>query len=513
MRISARAGLIMVKKTLDALVGIVVPVLLVRLITKDEVADFKQVMLIGTMAVSICNLGFAESVFFFLPAASPEERKRRTAQIGYILLILGSIAGAAVFLLAEPIARLFHNADLVQPIRLFALFPILDLLQQMLTSSLIAIDEATRAIAVGLVSTMAYGSVIVITFALGCPLMEVLGYSLMVKSAFVLILVFMSLRRPGLILERPAWALWLEIAAYTVPIGMSYNIGLLARRLDQFLISSYFSPGRYAEYSMGALEIPLLGMLTASVSTALMPNLVVLFKEGRVAEMAGLYRAGVRRVSLIILPAFVILLVISHELILTMFGPDYSWAWYPFVVYLFIIPIRVGFYDTVLRATGQTAMLFVGPLIALGFSVGLGLGLMELGRLWYGEDSVFSFVGPAIGAAAASFAASFYFIHLIRRSLRKADFHGSFLPVREYFAILAVSAAAGLVGYGVLLWLRTLPLLSWHPPIQRMVIVSVVILLVFLVLGRLFRVIADQDMQSLKAILRRFGIGRDAPPL
>jgi O-antigen/teichoic acid export membrane protein len=504
----------MIKKTLDALVGFVLPVILVRLITKNVVADFGQVQLLGTTAVSFCNLGFAESVFFFLPAASPEDRKRRTAQIGYILLILGSIAGVVVFFLADPIARSFKNADLAPLIRLFAIFPILDLLQQMLTSALIAIDDAARAIAVGLVSTIAYGAVIVVTFALGCPLMVVLSYSLLVKAIFLLVLLFLALNRPGLILERPSWALWLEIAAYTVPIGLSYNIGLLARRLDQFLISGYFPPDRYAEYFIGAKEIPLLGMLTVSVSTALMPNLVALFKDGRVDEMAGVYRASVRRVSLVILPAFVILLVISQEFILTMYGPKYSWAWYPFVVYLFILPIRVGFYDTVLRATGQTAMLFIGPLIALVLSVGVGVGLMELGRHWYGEDSVFSFVGPAIGAVLASFAASFYFIHLIRRSLRKADFHGSFLPIREYFAILAVSAVAGLVGYGLLLWLRTLPWLDWPPQFRRiamMAVVAVVILLVFVVLGRRFRVIADQDVASVKVLLRRFGLGRDTP--
>ena len=175
----------------------------------------------------------------------------------------------------------------------------------------------------------------------------------------------------------------------------------------------FFKPEEYAVYSCGAIQLPVVDLITASLTAAMMPRLVTLAGEGRLADALYTWQEGARKASLVIFPCFAFFLVCGYDFMVALFGQDYALASWPFRVYLCTLPVRVAVYAAVLRAVGQTKVIAIGAVLALVTNAVASTALILLGR-----GSLMSFIGPTIGTVLATWVS---WVYLLRQIMRVTD--------------------------------------------------------------------------------------------
>jgi O-antigen/teichoic acid export membrane protein len=152
---------------------------------------------------------------------------------------------------------------------------------------------------------------------------------------------------------------------FSVPLGLATLTGTVSAYLDQIMVAASSAPAVFAVYVNGAIEIPLIGMVTGSVTPVLLVDYVRLYKESKLSEIIALIHRAMVKCALILFPAMVFLMCMAPELMRAMFGPSYEASAIPFRIYLLMLPVRILNFGAVLQATNQSRRILFSALIAL----------------------------------------------------------------------------------------------------------------------------------------------------
>ncbi len=410
MRIRSRSIIIMVSRNLRQASTIALGIVLVRLVSKEVVGTYNQVFLVYTLLAGLLSLQIENSLYYFIPKLRRDQRGVLLAQTFLTSLTTAAIIGATMFFAAVPIARLFHNPTLAPLIRVFSVYPFFERLIILIPAFMISLDKPIRAGAYSLAEGLGRTAVVIIAILLGQTLMTVLWLVVLVE-AIVSLLGCLDMVR----LSLPSkWALDLKLILnqwqFTWPLWATTIVGMINIRFDKLLISSFFNPSEFAVYNYGAIELPIVATVTASVSAAMMPDLVTLVDQGKKLEALSIWQEGARKCSLLIFPCFAFFIFTAQDFIVLLFGQAYRMAAWPFSVYLCMLPIRVTVYATMFRAMGRTKPIAVSAVLAFVLNVIISVSLMLIGR-----GSLLSFVGPSIGTTCATLGSVWFLLWQLSR--------------------------------------------------------------------------------------------------
>ncbi|MBD3236424.1 MAG: oligosaccharide flippase family protein [Candidatus Eisenbacteria bacterium] len=433
-KLTTQAGGVSLGRGVAALAGLATAMVLSRWLSPDDYGTYRQIWLVFFTLAPIFELGIPPSVSFFVPQLPRENLKRYFVQNGLALLVSGSLVALALLTLAEPLARLFGNPALITALRAFALFPALTLPFHMTENALVALGRAGRAGLVSGTAALLQSAVILLAFFSGASLERVFFYvSLWALLRWLCVTagLFYGLRGQSLRWDRRELGrqLW-----FALPMGAAAMVGLLSRQVDKLIVSANFPPERYAIYANGSYDIPLINVLTLSVTAVLVPALVRANAAGDTAEIRRLWHGAARRMAWLFFPAFCFLFVAARPLMVFLFSPAYAESAGPFRVLLFLLPLRILFHGGFLRALGRTRPIFYASAGSLLISIVLALLLVRVRPL--------GFLGPAMGSVAGAYGSVLVAIHVVSRHLgwRWRDY----FPWRTLGGIMAVAIAAAL---------------------------------------------------------------------
>lgn len=405
MRIRTRSIIIALSRGVTQATTIILAIILVRMISKETLGTYRQVSLVYMTLVGVLTLQLDNSLYYFLPKLGPELRRTLLGQTLTATLLLAAVVAVVMFVSAGPIARMMNNPGLAPLLRIFALFPLANRLFELIPAFMISLDRPVRAGVYTLVRSVAQMGGVVLAFAWGYQLPTVIWLLVLVEAAVVIVGCADMVQLSPLGGWRFRRELIIEQLHYSWPLLAMGIVGTLNMQFGKLLISGFFDPEVYAIYSCGAVEIPVIALVTASVSAALMPNLVTLCKDGNRLAALQLWQEATRKCSLLIFPSFAFLVFVSSDFIVLLFGPEYARAAWPFGIYLAALPIRVAVYATLFRAVGKTKPIAVAALIGLVVNV-----LLSTALVWGGRGSLLSFIGPAIGTVGSFFAIVAYMV-------------------------------------------------------------------------------------------------------
>ncbi len=486
--------MLVVGNVLATLADIVVPLVVVRLAVKDQVASLAGLMLVyNTLALLLLG-GFHQTVTFFLPGRAREERRAIAEKIARVLRALGGVGALALVGIGAVGSDVLEavgwvdggEATDLRPLMFLALFPVGDLPGRILPNLMVVERRPRWAAAYGVLRSLGISVATLIPFAMGADV-AVVAAALSGFAAVQLGFVAWVFRRCYRGCPSVASPVSLRaLVRFGVPLGATDMVSALNSRFDRLLILTHFPASFNAIYHAGAWQIPVVTRLPYLVATALAPSMVEAFKAGRASEALQMWRESIGKVSLLVVPITSVFFVGAEEFIELAFTAEYLGAVGVFRWYTLLSVVRVAAFGTVIVAAGRPGYVLQSALFTFASNVVLSVPL-----LW-----LVGFEGPAMGTALAFVPMAVFYCSRIARaagvSLRQV------FPLRRYVRVLLVAA----VGVALAWVFKTSSAAS---PALRLLGVALIVLGSFAVLGTLSRTVTRADWAFVRGRLRRRG--------
>lgn len=403
MALGKNAFSLFISNGLHAASHVVILVICSRLLTEYEYGSYRQFFTIYEIAVPLLGLGLSQSIFYFFARTS--SRRNVITQVFYILLITGLVFTILILCFGKFFAiNVFHSEILSECLLLIVPFTVFSLIVPVLSAVYV---DAGRSKILAL-----YSSAYVFLLACSASLVAyytrdvffVVSFRAVAVLAFVLIL-YGTIRRNRYLDEKLNLGNSVEVFSaadilkYSVPLGLASAAGMLSQQVDKIIVSTATNPETFAIYINGAMEIPLISILTGALATASMSELSRKVKAGSLNDALDIFKSIASLSSVILLPALVYFFICADIFMVFLFGDRYSDSANPFRIYLLLIPARLVFFGPVLIAFGKTKTVLFRSILELILTAALGAALVL----------VFGYLGVAIAIVMVTYFWSVYF--------------------------------------------------------------------------------------------------------
>ncbi len=431
---TVKAGILASGTFLTTCVRLISAAILSRVLSMYDYATYRQTLLVYAFISPLLMLGLPQALYYFLPG---ENKRPRSLLMGNVLLLSFMAGLFTLFLLFggnRLLAWRFNNPNIARTLLILAPYPLFMLPASGLSACLIARNRVKQVAVYNVLSRLFMLSV-VLTAVLICrtPAAAIVGT--VVGAGMVLVpalkLMFAACNVGSLLPSTNG--MWSQLK-YAVPLGLAGIIGTISKSLDKIIVSSMCSPEQSAVYINGAIEIPLIGVLTGSVMAILIPDLVKMYKAAQYGELRVLWHRAMVKCSLLILPIMVFLLVMAPEVIRLLFSDRYVESVHPFRVYLLALPVRITQFGAIFMATRRNKLIVYRAMTGLILNMFLSIILIRF----------LGYIGAAISTVLIVYLWTVpYNLFFISRILT-INFR-SIIPVSILTKVLIVSIGSGAV--------------------------------------------------------------------
>jgi O-antigen/teichoic acid export membrane protein len=373
---------------LGALVALVALAVLARVLSVRDYATYRQTFLAYQFAAPLLSLGLPAALYYFLPGADKRPRGVLFDNLA-ALTVMGCVF--AVFLLAggnRLLAWRFQNPDLAEPLQWMAAYALFALPAGAISACLTVQNRVVQLSVFHVVSrTLTLAAIVVVVLLWPSPFTAVKA-NVACEGLVLAFALWMMIRSVPRGAARVSLQGMYAMARYAAPLGLASMFGTLTIQLDKMIVASLCRPEDFAVYANGAVEIPLLGIITGSIATVILVEMRAAVAKGDYEEALRLFRLAAAKSACILLPTMCFLFVFAEDVVTVLFSSKYAQSVLPFRLYLLILPVRTAFYGPALMALGQTSTVLVRSVLDLCVNLVLCVFLV---RQW-----------GAIGAAVAT---------------------------------------------------------------------------------------------------------------
>jgi O-antigen/teichoic acid export membrane protein len=274
-----------------------------------------------------------------------------------------------------------------------------------------------------------------------------------------------------------------RLLGYGIPLALTGAVGILGGQLDRIVVTSNFSPADYSVYAIGAAQVPLLYLVRQPVNNVLIRALSARFEADDLSGAARLWRESMRKLSLVVMPAFVYSVIMAPDLIRVLYGSGWGASVEIFRIYQTLLLTQITTWGLIPMAAGRTRENVWGAVILLVLNGGIAYALI----------GPFGLTGAAVATPLATLGAIAYFLLRIR-----AVFN---LPIRKlgpWTDITLNLLCSGVAGVPLLAFVL-LP----GPAVLRLGISGLAFLVSYVFVMRVTKRITDEDWLRLRSALGR----------
>lgn len=369
----------------------VLPLLIVRNLAQESVGVYREAFLVITNLTIILPLGISMSAYYFLA----RETTRRGAAIVNILLfnlIVGGLGCLFLFLFPQSIGSIFRSEELTRLAPLIGVVIWVWVFSTFLETVAIANQEARMAtifiIAAQFTKTLLMGSAV-----LAFSTVESFIYAAIVQGVLqtFILLLYLRSRFPGFWREFDP-RFFREQVVYAVPFGLAGILWIAQNDIHNYFVGYKFSSAEFAIYAYGCFEVPLISMLSESVTSVLIPRMNKLQQQGDRDEMIRLTARAMQKLAFFYFPIYVFLMITARTFIITLFTKEYEASASVFVVNLTLLPFSILITDPIVRSYKELGRYFLATRICV---LTLSVSVLYLGLGYFGLREM---ITVAVGA-------------------------------------------------------------------------------------------------------------------
>lgn len=391
--LSRQAGVVILGRALAFGFAFAVPVVLVRIVSKEDYGIYRESLFVFSTAVPILQFGLTQSLFYFFPRREGERAALVSQTLG-LLAVIGFVFAVALVLARGLVADYFGQPALAAHMLWVGPFTALMVVSSTI-EVLTIVEQNVRLTFWVIMGSEGLRSLLVIVAGLWTRDVGVMLAGLTLFSFARTIFLCVHCRAERLWdWRRVNLPLLKEQLAYSVPFGLAGTVVTILASVDRFYVSRCFNSEAFAVYSVGCFQLPIVTVVFTSATSVLLGRMAELQKQGRLAEMLALWRSATRKMSLISIPVTVVFAVLANEFVLGLFTPQYADATPIFIAFLLLIPRQAVPYGAVTRAFGLTRFILYVCLVALGIAVVISYILVKIVPL--------GLLGPAIAVVVGN---------------------------------------------------------------------------------------------------------------
>lgn len=439
--LTEKTGVVVFARIITTVIDLAIVIATIQILSKTDFAIIGYLLMIHEVSRNLATLGFPESVFYFFEKISGSARRAFAIQTTLILCVTSLAAGLVILAISIYAPYLLSGWELSNAEQVSRLLPFMALLAVLeiptwpVTNILLALDKQKQSAWYEMSTSLLTFGMLVIPLWLGFGL-EIAIYSLTGYGfiRFIGSWIWMWLVLPPGKRTDAEVSLRKQIH-FSVPLGFSSLVSKMNRYADKFIVSLMLPAAAYAEYTIGAQEVPVIRVIPFAVGSVLISRYVSLQIKEKKEELLELWYKGIEKVSLIVIPLTVLSIIAASDLIAIIAesdGTEYRNAVLPFQIYNLIILLRITHYGSILQAFGDTRGVFYLSVNLFTANIILTIPM----TLWFG----------IVGTAAATFIANFYnwWITLNRIGTHMDLPATKVLPFPFYLKLLAVASLSAL---------------------------------------------------------------------
>lgn len=357
-----------------------------RFLTKYDYATYKQTFLAYDFAASFLMLGLPNALFYFLPRAKSGQQKL----IGATLLLLIMAGGIfSIFILlggAQVLSLRFANPNLSETMLWLIPYPFFVMPAACLSAVLVFTEHTFRLSIYNIFAALLQGLVVVAAMLYFRDYKSAVIAKVVVAGILLPIAVKLMFSVTNGKLQFPEMHFLFNILRYSLPLGMASMLGNIMVQFHSIIVSSLCPPEQFAVYINGAIEVPLISIITGSITTVVFAEMSTLCHTGNKESALELFHKASIKSATILFPTMCFLLANAKSFIVIVCSEEYIASAVPFAIYLLALPIRIVVYGSALMALGMTRTILIRSVIDLGVN----------GILCYLFVSWLGYIGAAI---------------------------------------------------------------------------------------------------------------------
>ncbi len=472
------AGMLSGVESLRFVLRAVIGIALARMLSLEDYGSYRQLFLIYTTFSTIMFVGIPQSMMYFIPKLKLDtEKPEYISRIVDLISILGILFGLLILIFGGKIAVSFDNPELKKLLVLFAAYPVFMFVNQIYTFIMLGLKRTESVMRFSLLGV-------------SCDLLLILGAAIFTKnltmivlavllSAFIQWIYVRFQLRAYISPYKWDFSFYKSQLRYSLPLGLSSIIGILAIQLDKIVISGVFTPAQFAVFSIGAMELPFIGILNSSVNSVILPHLSA---SGDKDEAVRVYRRSIRKNALLIFPVAVLSFILAADVLALLYGNDYSAAAPYFRIYLCTMLVRIATYGILFQALAKPKFILYNAIFTLVGNLILNLILVR---------TALGMIGPAVATVLITYASTALYLRWIHTKLGMNL--NLMFPWKQLGRTMFAAVLAGLPVLVMLLYVQSF--------IIRIMAGGILYLAAYLVLGRFADAIITNDIDSIKAFV------------
>jgi O-antigen/teichoic acid export membrane protein len=375
---------ILFAKVVGFALNTMLPLLVVRYLTQENVGVYRQAFLVASNAVIVLPLGFSMSAYYFLNR-DPEKHSATVFNILIFNFLMGAAAFLVLFFLPQTLGATFQSPELTRLAPLIGIVIWLWIFSGFLETAALSLQRA-RLAAVFIVLSQLFKTLLMIAAVVYYQNVDSLVYATIVLFAFqsVVMVAFLHNRFPRFWMHFDL-PFFRKQLAYALPFGFSVLLYVGQTDIHNYFVSHSFSAAEFAIYSVGCFQLPLIAMLYESVGAVMIPRMSQLQDEDKKREMLEMTVSATQKLAFFYFPLFCFLMIVAGEFITTLFTKNYAASAVIFRVNLFALPLFCLVVDPITRAYPQAGRFLLKVRIVICvvllsvFWFGIGrFGLLEM---------------------------------------------------------------------------------------------------------------------------------------
>jgi O-antigen/teichoic acid export membrane protein len=356
-------------RTLSFAVTFFIPVILVRIFDVATFGAYKQVFLLYVIVYAIAQVGMAESLYYFIPS-DPAKAGRVVMNSVILLGVSGLVCVTALAARAHQVAAWLGNPAIsgyVAPIAVFLLFM---LITSVLEISMMARKHYVLAAWTYFSSDVLRSALLIVPALLFRSLTALVAGAIAFAAIRVCFSIGYLLREFGATLAFD-WPCLRRQLTYALPFELAIVVDTLQTNYHQYTVSHLFGVTLFAIYSIGCLQLPFVDFVAGPAANVMMVRMAEESGERRNSQVLAIWRDTTRKLALVFLPLFALLVISAREIILLLFTPRYAAAIPIFMLWCVVVPLATLQTESILRVFAQTHFILGVNVLRLAMIVGM----------------------------------------------------------------------------------------------------------------------------------------------